>query len=256
MAMAQGYPRLLPGSVGQQPNNRTGGEGAGLPATAIDPHPVQRERSGRTLGQARHEPGQYVDLPGTGPHTVQNAAPISDWLWQLVQDDELLPEEHKPIILREIAGVSVTPPQQVQAQYGALACIWRESVYRYLSPGQSATPITALMQLDVDQRPVIDPWIGKHGVNEWVTALIERVYLPVMHMLWHHGTALESHAQNMLLVHEDGLPIKVALKDFHDGVRYSRALLANAAALPDLTDAPQAHARVNPNSFLGNRQRR
>lgn len=184
------------------------------------------------------------------PHTVQNAAPISDWLWQLVQDDELLPEEHKPIILREIAGVSVTPPQQVQAQYGALAGIWRESVYRYLSPGQSATPVTALMQLDVDQRPVIDPWIGKHGINEWVTALIERVYLPVMHMLWHHGTALESHAQNMLLVHDDGLPVKVALKDFHDGVRYSRALLAKAEALPVLTDAPQAHARVNPNSFL------
>ena len=80
--------------------------------------------------------------------------------------------------------------------------------------------------------------------------MIERVYLPVMHMLWHHGTALESHAQNMLLVHEDGLPVKVALKDFHDGVRYSRALLANGEALPDLTDAPQAHARVNPNSFL------
>ena len=184
------------------------------------------------------------------PHTVLNAAPISDWLWQMVQADELLPEEHKPIILREIAGVSVTPPQQVQAQYGALACIWRESIYRYLSPGQSATPITALMQLDVDQRPVIDPWIGRHGVNEWVPALIERVYLPVMHMLWYHGTALESHAQNMLLVHENGLPVKVALKDFHDGVRYSRALLANAEALPELTDAPQAHARVNPNSFL------
>lgn len=184
------------------------------------------------------------------PHTVHNTAPISDWLWQRVQDDGRLPAAHKPLILREIAGVSVTPDNQTQAQYGALACIWRESVYRYLSTGQSATPITALMQVDNDQRPVIDPWIEQHGVDTWVTTLVERVYLPVMHLLWHHGIALESHAQNMLLIHEAGLPIKVALKDFHDGVRYSRNLLTNPEALPQLTDAPPAHARINPNSFL------
>ncbi|NWO07757.1 MAG: siderophore biosynthesis protein [Alteromonadaceae bacterium] len=184
------------------------------------------------------------------PHTVHNAAPISDWLWQLVQDDDLLPEAHKPIMLREIAGVSVIPPYPVQAQYGALACIWRESVCRYLSPGQSATPVTALMQLDIDQRPLIDPWIGRHGLEDWVDELIERVYLPVMHMLWRHGTALESHAQNMLLIHQDGWPVRVALKDFHDGVRYCPDLLANPGIRPQLTDAPPAHARINPNSFL------
>lgn len=184
------------------------------------------------------------------PHTVGNTARISDWLWQLVQDDELLPDEQKPIILREIAGVGVNPPLPIPAQYGALACIWRESVYPYLRERQSATPVTALTQQDVDQRPVIAPWIEQHGLRTWVTALIERVYLPVMHLLWRHGTALESHAQNMLLIHEQGMPVRVALKDFHDGVRYSPALLGNPAALPELTEAPEAHARVNPNSFL------
>ena len=65
MAMAKGYSRLLPGSTGQQTDHQTGGEGTGLPATAVNPHPFQRERPGRTLGQAGHEPGQYVNLPGT-----------------------------------------------------------------------------------------------------------------------------------------------------------------------------------------------
>ncbi|PJE53604.1 IucA/IucC family protein [Marinomonas sp. BSi20584] len=184
------------------------------------------------------------------PHTVQNAAPISDWLWQLVQDDVVLPEAHKPIILREIAGLSVSPSLQIPAQYGALACIWRESVYPYLKEDQSACPVTILMQLDLDKRPVIDPWINQHGIENWIQKLIERVYLPVMHLLWQYGTALESHAQNMLLIHQDGMPIKVALKDFHDGVRYSRELMGNSVTLPELTDAPTAHAAVNPNSFL------
>lgn len=184
------------------------------------------------------------------PHTVSNAARISDWLWHLVQTDDRLPEDRKPIILREIAGIGVTPPAPLQKQYGALACIWRESIYRHLSERQSATPVTALVQLDIDRRPLIDPWIRQYGIGAWLTALLERVYLPVMHMLWYHGTALESHAQNMLLVHEQGMPVRVALKDFHDGVRYSKSLLRDAAQLPALTDAPQAHARVNPNSFL------
>lgn len=184
------------------------------------------------------------------PHTVSNAAKISDWLWHLVQTDDRLPEIKKPIILREIAGIGVTPPAPLQKQYGALACIWRESIYQYLSEQQSAIPVTALVQIDIDQRPIITPWIQQYGVTTWLTALFENVYIPVMHMLWYHGTALESHAQNMLLVHEQGMPVKAALKDFHDGVRYSKSLLHNAALLPTLTDSPQEHAQVNPNSFL------
>ncbi|WDD99769.1 IucA/IucC family protein [Thalassomonas actiniarum] len=184
------------------------------------------------------------------PHTVQNAAAISDWLWQLVDEDPLLSPAHKPVILREIAAIGVTVPSALPVQYGALACIWRESVHPYLEQGQQASPMTMLMQLDNDQKPVIDAWIRQHGVKTWLTALVTHAYLPVMHMLWYHGTALESHAQNMLLIHESGLPVKVALKDFHDGVRYSRALLRDVTRLPELTDAPDVHAKVNPNSFL------
>ncbi|EJL82860.1 siderophore synthetase component [Herbaspirillum sp. CF444] len=182
------------------------------------------------------------------PHTVQNAAPISDWLQDLVRATDWPQPMKQPVILREIAGVSYTQQAPAAAQYGALSCIWRESIHQHLTPPEQAAPMTALLHIDGDGRPYIEPWIALHGPAHWLQTLIERAWLPVLHLLWTHGAALESHAQNMLLLHVDGLPERVALKDFHDGVRFSPALLSGPP--PTLTAPPAEHARVNPNSFI------
>ena len=44
----------------------------------------------------------------------------------------------------------------------------------------------------------------------------------MIHMLYYHGIAFESHAQNMMLIHEKWLAYTYCLKDFHDGVRFKR----------------------------------
>jgi len=183
------------------------------------------------------------------PHTVVNAPVISDWLQRLVTECTDWPEPlARPVILREVAGVSGTSPAPVHGLYGAMSCIWRESVHSHLQPGEAAVPMTAVMHVDADGRPFVDRWVKRYGAEKWLQRLVERAWLPVLHLLWQHGTALESHAQNMILLHEDGLPARVALKDFHDGVRFRRDLLS--APPPALTAPPAEHARVNPNSFL------
>lgn len=182
------------------------------------------------------------------PHTVQNAAVISDWLLALVERSEWPAPMARPVLLREVAGVSFTALAPAHGQYGALACIWRESVHQHLQQGEAAVPMTALLHVDADGRPFVDQWVKRYGPEPWLKRLIERAWLPVLHLLWEHGTALESHAQNMILLHEDGLPARVALKDFHDGVRFSKDLLSGPA--PALTAPPPEHGCVNPNSFL------
>lgn len=183
------------------------------------------------------------------PHTVRNAPVISDWLHALVEQTDWSAPLVRPVLLREVAGVSFTPAAPAAGQYGALSCIWRESIHRHLRPGERAVPMTAVLHVDADGRPFVDDWISRHGAAAWLARLVERAWLPVLHLLWEHGTALESHAQNMILLCDGtGLPTRVALKDFHDGVRFSRALLAHPA--PVLTPPPAEHARINPNSFL------
>lgn len=185
---------------------------------------------------------------GLAPHTVRNAAVIGDWLLALVEAagwPEALP---RPVLLREVAGVSYTPLAPAHGQYGALSCIWRESVHSHLQPGESAVPMTAVTHMDTDGRPFVDRWVQRHGLEPWLRRLIERACLPVLHLLWAHATALESHAQNMILLHEDGWPSRVALKDFDGGVLFCKAPLPGSA--PPLAAPPAWYLRASPSSFL------
>lgn len=182
------------------------------------------------------------------PHTVANAAPISDWLQRRVADTDWPAPLASPTLLHERAGVSYQSEHPGIAPYGALACLWRESVPRRRPGARRALPMSALCHIDGDGRPLIAPWLQQYGAEAWLRQLLDRAFLPVLHLLWSQGIALESHAQNMVLLHARGWPTGVMLKDFHDGVRFSRRWLT--APPPPLQPPPPEHARINPNSFL------
>ncbi|MFD2371610.1 IucA/IucC family protein [Brevibacillus sp. GCM10020057] len=222
------------------------------------------QQSIRTLANASSPHNAYLKLAmslintSTGrilaPHTVMNAPAISDWLYGIVKADPFLRDEARVILLREIMGISYDAPAHsalVQAKtYGVLGCIWRESLHRFLEQGESGLPFNGLCSRDVHGRPLIEPWVRRYGAEVWLTRLLEASVLPIVHMLYAHGIALESHAQNMVLIHRDGMPVRIALKDFHDGIRFSRQYLTAPEKCPSLLGTPEYHARVNRNSFI------
>jgi 2-[(L-alanin-3-ylcarbamoyl)methyl]-3-(2-aminoethylcarbamoyl)-2-hydroxypropanoate synthase len=186
------------------------------------------------------------------PHTVHNAPLVSDWLAHLVGADPLLRDELRTVLLGEVMGSAVTPPAAaglVRADgYGTLACIWRESLHPRLEPGEQAVPFNGLTARERDGTPLVDGWVRALGLAAWVSYVVEVSAVPLLHLLCRHGIALEAHAQNMVLLHRDGVPTRVALKDFHDGVRFARAHLAEPELCPALTATPAHHQ--NRNSFL------
>ncbi|MBJ6362968.1 IucA/IucC family protein [Paenibacillus sp. GCM10012307] len=188
------------------------------------------------------------------PHTVENAPIISDWLAGIVREDAYLRDECNVIVLAEIAGVAYDSshlPELLQSRaYGTLSCIWRESLHERLATGESAVPYNALCAVDTEGEPLIALWIKRFGLAHWLDELLKASISPIIHFLYGYGIALESHAQNMMLIHRDGLPVRVALKDFHDGIRFAEAGLASPADLPKLHHTPEYHQRVNRNSFL------
>lgn len=188
------------------------------------------------------------------PHTVENAPRITDWLQGIARDDRFLREEVRPVLLGEVLGAAYDRPSfnlaHPSATYGMLSCIWRESIHPYLAPDEEAVPWTALCHIDTDGHPFIMPWVREYGVEPWVRRLLEVSIPPVIHYLYAYGIAFEVHAQNMTLIHHRGIPTRVALKDFHDGIRFAPAYLAPSHPAPDLTATPASHARVNRNSYL------
>ncbi len=225
-----------------------------------DPHEFIPQQSIRTMTCRDDLLRPYLKLSmsivntstgrGLAAHTVRNAPRITDWLQEVVAGDEFLRVDLRPILLGEVLGTAVTPESGLlQADtYDALACIWRESLHQYLAPGEQAVPFTGLTACQVDGTPLIDPWVRDLGVEEWVRRLVRVSALPLVHLLCKHGIALESHAQNMALVHDNGIPTRVVLKDFHDGVRFSREHLAVPELCPELAGTPAHHQ--NRNSFL------
>ncbi|KRE46433.1 IucA/IucC family protein [Paenibacillus sp. Soil522] len=221
------------------------------------------QQSIRTLSNAASPDKSYLKLPlsitntSTGRilarHTILNAPLISDWLHGLIEGDPVA-KKTSVVLLREVAGAAFdheTLPELAQAKaYGTLGAIWRESLHGYLSKGEEAAPFNGLCHVEASGRPLIAPWIERYGILEWTEALIRCSVVPLIHMLYAHGVALESHAQNMILIHKDGKPERVALKDFHDGIRFSRRHLADPGACPTLHPVPAHHPKINRNSFI------
>ncbi|MEW6477253.1 MAG: IucA/IucC family protein [Actinomycetota bacterium] len=174
------------------------------------------------------------------PHTVANAPLITGWLQRIAAGDPYL-RERRPVLLGERLGVVHSPE---------LAAIWRDSIHPYLAAEEQAAPFTALTHVDATGEPFIAPWVKEHGLEPWLRRLLEVTVTPVLHFLVAHGIALEAHAQNLILVHVDGRPRRLALRDFHDGIRFSVAGLADPDGRPALQPTPPEHFRVNRNSYL------
>lgn len=175
------------------------------------------------------------------PHTVVNAPVVSGWLQRIAAADPYLRGALRPVLLAERLGVSHSPE---------LAAIWRDSIHPYLALGEEAVPFTALTHVDATGEPFIGRWIKEHGIEAWLRELLEVTLTPVLHFLVGHGIALEAHAQNLILISTGGRPQRLGLRDFHDGIRFSMAGLAEPAAAPALEATPPEHFRVNRNSYL------
>lgn len=204
------------------------------------------QQSIRTLTNQSHPRKPYVKLSmnliNTSssrrilPTFIESAPQVSAWLKDIVHSDVYLREDARVILLQEFAGVTYTLPSissfESSQTEGAIGCIWRESIHCHLEKGEQAIPFNVLSSFELTERPFIDPWIQKYGIEKWLAKLLEVSILPIIHLAIAHGIALETHAQNMILIHKDGMPHRIALKDFHEDVLFCHSFLRNPEKCP------------------------
>ncbi|UBT79619.1 IucA/IucC family siderophore biosynthesis protein [Pseudomonas amygdali] len=234
--------------------------------TSTDVYKAQQ--SIRTLANASQPKRPYVKLAMSmtntsstrilARHTVLNGPIITDWLHQLIATDSTA-RALDFVILGEVAGVSYDyrhlPEARSAQTYGTLGAIWRESLHQYLKDDEQAVPFNGLSHVenrygDGAQAPFINAWIRQYGLKEWTRQLLQVTVPPIIHMLYAEGIGMESHGQNIVLIVKQGWPQRIALKDFHDGVRYSPAHLGRPELCPELVPLPDSHAKLNRNSFI------
>ncbi len=164
-------------------------------------------------------------------HFVITAPVLSQWLENIVGQDTYLQAQDKLVMLSEYAAVSYIPKAgldncQARADYvdeaeeGLLGAIFRTSVLSQLRENELAIPFTALMLLESDERLFVADWLDTYGIEAWLRQLFEVAVVPIWHLLVHHGIGFESHAQNLVLIHENGWPARIAMRDFHEDTEY------------------------------------
>ena len=178
------------------------------------------------------------------PHFVCSAPVISKWLGDIVENDNFLKSRDNVILLKEYAGLLYEPivrsdatteqEKEIDFLQGRIGAIYRESVVDQLNDGDSAVPFTALMLIESDGQPFVIEWIERYGVEAWLDKLLDVMLIPIWHLLVNQGIAFESHAQNLILVHRDGWPEKIAMRDFHEETEYVSDFLGNPSCQPDL----------------------
>ncbi|QOF73692.1 rhizobactin siderophore biosynthesis protein RhsF [Aminobacter sp. SR38] len=180
------------------------------------------------------------------PHSVCTAPVISRWLSDIVAGDPLFKTTYPLVVLGEYAGIIAGRDGPLA---GHLAAIWRRSVTSTLADGEQAVPFNALMAVEHDGSPFIDVWVHRHGFRNWLGQLLQVAVLPVWHLLVGHGIATEAHGQNMVLVHRDGWPVRLVLRDFHDSVEYVPGFLRQPDKVPDFLALDPAYRDALPDQY-------
>lgn len=105
-----------------------------------------------------------------------------------------------------------------------------------LLEGETALPFTDLCRLDTDGEALIADWLIEHGSMRWLQALLETTLQPLLHLLYAHGIGIEADANNIVLLHKKGLPVRMALKKLPDGLHMASQFSACAGIEPRLLE--------------------
>ncbi|MES5048295.1 IucA/IucC family siderophore biosynthesis protein [Rhizobium nepotum] len=165
----------------------------------------------------------YRGIPGKRALT---AAPFTTWLDELLKNDAFLSKDCDLVLLGERAGMHYMHPQFSKVpgapyQFNEmLGCLWRDSLGGHLKPGETGMPLAAFMHAGSDGKPVVQALAEKAGVSveSWLARFFDVVLPPVYHFLARHGLAFSAHGQNATVILKDGLPVRLALRDFIDDV--------------------------------------
>ncbi|WP_411733460.1 GNAT family N-acetyltransferase [Paeniglutamicibacter sp.] len=159
---------------------------------------------------------------------------INTWLTSVFENDEEL-QQGNVGLLREIAAVGYSSPLFEAAgkdapQRKMLAALWRESPSGLVNPGQQLATMASLLHMDAAGASVAAAHIRRSGLDatDWLSRYFDAYLVPLVHCLCRYDLAFMPHGENVILVLEDSVPVRVLHKDLAEEV----AVLGDRQPLP------------------------
>lgn len=203
----------------------------------------------RTLCNISQPERHYVKLPVSifntavyrGLPSKRNlAAPaVTAWLKQIQSQDPDL-KQSGVAFLGEVATLTIHQPcfDQIEGapyQFKELfGCLWRESVDPVIGTGEQALSQAALLHRDINGQSILAVLIQASGLSplHWLKRFAEVSVTPLLICLYKYGLAFSPHGENTMLIHANGVPQKMVLKDFIDDINLVDEDFPELASLP------------------------
>jgi siderophore synthetase component len=221
----------------------------------------------RTLCNTSNTQRHYIKLPVSifntavyrGLPSKRNlAAPaVTAWLKQIHQHDQDL-QKTGVIFLGEVATLTIHQPcfdriEGAPYQFKELfGCLWRESVDRYVDKSQQVLSQAALLHRDISGQSILSVLIQASGLSpiEWLAQFAQVSLSPLLLCLYRYGLAFSPHGENTMLVHENGVPKAMVLKDFIDDINLVDQDFPELAQLPPEADLLLRHEAEDLSHFI------
>lgn len=221
----------------------------------------------RTLCNTSNLQRHYIKLPVSifntavyrGLPSKRNlAAPaMTAWLKRIHQQDQDL-QNTGVIFLGEVATLTIHQPcfdridgapYQFKELFG---CLWRESVDRYVDPSHQVLSQAALLHRDISGQSILSVLIQASGLSplDWLAQFAQVSMSPLLLCLYRYGLAFSPHGENTMLVHENGVPKAMVLKDFIDDINLVDEDFPELTQLPSEADLLLRHEATDLSHFI------
>ncbi|TLM82894.1 IucA/IucC family siderophore biosynthesis protein [Pseudarthrobacter sp. NamE2] len=164
-------------------------------------------------------------MRGLSPQYMKATPAINDWLRTLIEADSAL-QQRGFTMIGEIAALGYhNGYYEAGSGNGSpyrkmLSALWRESPLPLLRDGQQLATMASLLHVDSQGKPFVAALIERSGLTpaDWLRRYFEAYLVPLVHCLFRYELAFMPHGENVILVLEDGVPVRAIMKDIAEEI--------------------------------------
>ncbi|WP_111497107.1 GNAT family N-acetyltransferase [Marinobacter bohaiensis] len=190
-------------------------------------------------------------MRGLSPYYMSTTPAINDFIHNLISQDPYLSGTGFSI-LREVAGVGYMHPDfettlDKHSPYRKmLSALWRESPIPTLKPGQRLMTMASLLHLDADGQAVLPALMRASGLapEDWLRRYLKAYLSPLLHCFYAHDLVFMPHGENLILVLDDQVPVRMIMKDIAEEVAIMNEEVVLADKVQRLAVSVPEHLKI------------
>ena len=180
-------------------------------------------------------------MRGLSPQYMKATPAINDWLQELIGNDQELQNRGLAMIKESAAIGYHNHYYEAASAKGSpyrkmLSALWRESPLPLLEDGQQLATMASLLHVDASGVSMVSSLISRSGLapTEWLRRYFEAYLVPLVHCLYEYELAFMPHGENVILILENGVPVRAIMKDLAEEI----------VVMGDRLELPEEVARI------------